>query len=101
MINRKELTLLKKGLMSFIPLPDGYKLMINGFNQYYITRGGKKKYFLTTRFVYRLCNSSRDPDKIISLTKTLIKLEILANSIKNVRNKETLLNIIKEIKEEF
>ena len=74
LISLKEIRLLKKGELGYIPLKDGYRLEINEFKQVFISRGGKKKYHLTDKLLRNLC-SLKGYDQVITMIKLLIKVE--------------------------
>lgn len=101
MINKEELNCLKMKVIEFIPLPEGYKLMMNDYNQYFITRGGKKKYFLTKRFILKLCNSGRELNKVINFTRASSKIEELIENTNNVKLKSSLEDILRDLNSEM
>lgn len=82
MISKKELKLLKEGRVDYLPLPDGYQLSLDEYNQYYLGRGGKKKYALTKKFVYRLCVGAREPELTLLILKLIKDIDKIARRLK-------------------
>jgi cobalamin biosynthesis Co2+ chelatase CbiK len=81
MISHKELQLLKSGAVEFIPLPDGYQLSMNESNQIFLSRGSKKKYYLTDAFL-RCLYSKKNIDQTLILVKTICKLQSIIKRLK-------------------
>lgn len=94
MINKKEIKLLKSGELDFIPMTDGYMLRVSEQGQIFITRGGKKRYFLSDRFAYSLCHGYRDEDQIKIIVNIITRLEALT---KRVNKKSVTYETLKEL----
>ena len=88
---------LKKGEIFCIPLADGYFLRKDEYNQYYLSRGGKKRYYLTYRFLMSL--SRNRTFNVVDLKLISIHESILA--LKNKLRKGSLgrLGLEKILKE--
>lgn len=101
MISHQELKLLKSGEIEFIPLPEGYRLTANEERQIFISRGGKKKYFLTDDFLKHLY-SKKNINQTMTIIKTIHKIEnIIKRLKKESRTRIELENLLESIKEGF
>jgi hypothetical protein len=98
MISRKEIKLLRSGQIEYIPLRDGYVLSINEYSQFYLSRQGKKKYFVSDKLVYGFCKSHRDPDFILLFIKIIKKLGTLTKKLKKESaTRQSIESLILEI----
>ena len=82
MINRKDLRDLRSGLIEYILLPDGYILSMNQTKQYYISRGAKKRYFLSEEFINNLCNKRPTSNNMNLIVRVLKQLEEITLRLK-------------------
>ena len=101
MINRKEYNLLKAGTIKYVPLPDGFIIEYDkDNNQAYLSRGGKRKYAISDKFIKELCKSNRDVNLVSLLVKISCELLDIKKRLKinsKLRIKvENLINYIKE-----
>lgn len=82
MVNRKEVDLLRKSLIDFLPLPDGYRLDMNESKQLYISRGGKRRYFLSNKLVFSLCGDGDNTSYMKTIVETMTSLDRIAKRLK-------------------
>lgn len=74
LLSFRLLSKLQIGTVAYIPLSDNYRLEMDEYKQFYISRGGKKKYHLSKRFLKRhLCEKeSLTEERLVDL---LLKVE--------------------------
>ena len=102
MINRKELKMLKSGEIDYIPLPDGYQLSINENNQVYISRGGKKHYYLSDNFLKSMSGHHRNINQIKLIIFIINSIgEIIKRLKKESTTRIKLEELIKQIREKI
>jgi len=102
MINRKDLRALRRGEIPHIILPDGYMLKLDDYNKIFISRGGKKHYYLTDAFLDVLCNKKPINNNMLLFLNIIKNIEGIAKRLK----KESLTRIkleklIEEIKTKY
>jgi hypothetical protein len=99
MINHREFKLLKSGAIDFIPLPDGYQLSINCEGQIFLSRGGKRKYYLSDKFVKSLyCR--KQTDYVLLLIDVINELDKIGKRLKpNSINRTGIESLIKRVRE--
>lgn len=103
MLDKKLFKKLKEGTLSRIPLKSGYYLSINEYRQVYLSRGGKKKYFLTDSFVSSFMCNQLDEDGLDAKTKLInvfCELEDITGSLrKDSKVRTRLENLLEEMTE--
>ena len=102
MINRKDLRALRRGEIPHIMLPDGYMLKLDDYNKVFLSRGGKKHYYLTDTFLDVLCNKKPINNNMLLFISIVKSIEGIAKRLK----KESLTRIkleklIEEIKTKY
>lgn len=99
MINHREFKLLKSGTIDFIPLPDGYQLSINNEGQIFLSRGGKRRYYLSDKFVKSLY-CKKQTDYVLLLIEILNGLDKVCKRLKpNSINRTELESLIRRVRE--
>lgn len=89
MINRKDLKALRRGEIPHIMLPDGYMLKLDDYNKIFISRGGKKHYYLTDTFLEMLVNKKQTNNNMLLFINTIQSIDAIAKRLK----KESLTRV--------
>lgn len=100
MLNSKNIKALKSGLINEIPLTDGYKLTVNEFQQIILSRGGKKRYYLSDKLIYRLASKKCSTIDLPTLLEIVNEIKSVCSRLKKESPTRTKLeNIITQLYE--
>lgn len=88
---------LKNGEIEQIFLRDRYLLKIDSDRKIFLSRGGKKRYYLTNAFIGSITDECNEKDRInnIYFQEVMLMLtELVSNQKLGLKTKYTLINII-------
>jgi len=98
MISRRHLKSLRKGDITQILLPDGYMLKLDDYKKIFISRGGKKKYYMSDKLLNSMC-SNKPSNNMLLLNHVLTSLEDMMKRLKKETITRTRIeNLIGEIR---
>lgn len=102
MINRKDLKDLRSGKLPEILLPDGYILRLDDYNKIFISRGGKRRYYLSDKFLSCLCSRNTDSSNMKLFIFIIKGIEEIAKRLKKESNTRVRLEkLLSEIKNKY